>query len=293
MELSEINLILSVDTATGKTYFTTTMTINESLSPGETKSFTFDKAYTVPQSSEYAVTVRGYLLCDSALVDAIASEQEYADMDDLAIIEIVKPEKNQTTVDPVGNRMEVSIRIENKNSAKAYDPGNVTVGIMITDINGNQDGGPINEEIDDYIGTGETVSYTFDTKYTVPKLKEYYLVVYINKKDQYQQNDTSKILRQTSHVAISNIKGISFTMEQNIPNPAKNKTIINYSIPQDGEVIFQVHSVNGQLLYIQKETVTLGDRQIELNISDYAPGIYFYTMEYKGQRIIKRMSIER
>ncbi len=87
-------------------------------------------------------------------------------------------------------------------------------------------------------------------------------------------------------------EGVSFTMEQNIPNPAKDKTIINYSVPQDGEIIFQIYSVSGQILYNKIENVPLGEHQIELNLSDYASGIYFYSMEYKGHRIVKRMSVK-
>jgi hypothetical protein len=58
-------------------------------------------------------------------------------------------------------------------------------------------------------------------------------------------------------VSISNIDKVSFTMEQNYPNPAKDKTVINYNIPQDGEITFAVYSVNGQLLFNQKENALL------------------------------------
>jgi hypothetical protein len=292
VELPDLEFVLSVDTAQGKTYFTRTNTLGESLLPNETKSFEFDLAYAVPRTYEYSVTVHGYLLCDPTLCDTTFSVQEYADLEDLALIEIVEPIDDQTT-DIVGREMEVSIKIENLSPLTAYGPGDVLVGYMITDLDGNRQGNFINGEIEEQIATGATVSYTFDTEYAVPPLAEYYLVVYIEKKDKYQQNDTLRMRRQTNHVAISNLKEISFTMEQNFPNPAKNKTIINYNIPQDGEITFAVYSVNGQLLYSQRENATSGDNQIELDISDYASGIYFYTMEYKGQRIVKRMGIKR
>jgi hypothetical protein len=54
-----------------------------------------------------------------------------------------------------------------------------------------------------------------------------------------------------------------------------------------------VYSVSGQLLYTKQEDVSFGSHQIELNLSDYAAGIYFYTMQYNGQRLVKRMSIKR
>ena len=127
----------------------------------------------------------------------------------------------------------------------------------------------------------------------MPNHNRYHVVVYLESVDNYTWNDTMKMERQTNDVGISNLSGVNFTMEQNIPNPAKGNTIINYNIPQDGEILFQVHSLSGQLLYSQKENTLSGNHQIELNISDYAAGIYFYTMEYKGQRIVKRMSVKR
>jgi hypothetical protein len=164
---------------------------------------------------------------------------------------------------------------------------------MLIGSDGNPIGVPVEEEIDSRIGTGDTISFTFEAEYTVPTMKEYTLVVCIKEIDKYNQNDTSKMDRITDYdVNILNIDNVSFTMEQNIPNPAKDKTAINYSIPQDGEILFQVHSINGQLLHSQKENVPFGDHQIELNISDYTAGIYFYTMEYKGQKLMKRMSVK-
>ncbi|MDR1183115.1 MAG: T9SS type A sorting domain-containing protein, partial [Bacteroidales bacterium] len=76
-----------------------------------------------------------------------------------------------------------------------------------------------------------------------------------------------------------------------IPNPANSSTRINYSIPEAGEVIFHVHSVSGQLLYSQTIETVSGKQSIELNTSTFAAGIYFYSIEYKGQRLVKRMMI--
>lgn len=108
-------------------------------------------------------------------------------------------------------------------------------------------------------------------------------------------NLTSKIWyyygNETLSIGNSTYSGLS--LDQNFPNPVTDKAIVNYSIPQDGEINFNIFSINGQLLYNKKENVSFGEHQIELNLSDYASGIYFYTMEYKGQRITKRMSIKR
>ncbi|MDR1458746.1 MAG: T9SS type A sorting domain-containing protein, partial [Bacteroidales bacterium] len=74
---------------------------------------------------------------------------------------------------------------------------------------------------------------------------------------------------------------------------ATNSTRIDYSIPESGEVIFHVQSVTGQLLYSQTIEAAGGKRTLELNTSTFAAGIYFYSIEYKGQRLVKRMSIQK
>jgi hypothetical protein len=98
--------------------------------------------------------------------------------------------------------------------------------------------------------------------------------------------------RYTESVGIETWKDVEgFTLSQNIPNPANNRTRIDYSIPEAGEVIFNVHSVSGQLLYSQTIEANNGKQSLELNTSSFAAGIYFYSIEYKGQRLVKRMMI--
>ncbi|MDR2410404.1 MAG: T9SS type A sorting domain-containing protein, partial [Bacteroidales bacterium] len=78
---------------------------------------------------------------------------------------------------------------------------------------------------------------------------------------------------------------------QNIPNPANNSTRIDYSVPDAGEVVFHVHSITGQLLYSKTIETERGTNSIELNTSTFAAGVYFYSMEYKGQRLVRQLII--
>jgi hypothetical protein len=291
MELSDIGLILTVQSTSGESYsFTATDTSKRILNPEDTVHFYFADLYTVPWSYDYDVTVYGYLICDSAMVDTIASIPENVDITDLYIVDISKPIVSGTP-DNVGDSIAVSVEIQNRNIGRDYH-NEVYAVVLITDTNGKEQQ-KIREEIPQLLG-GKQTTYDFTGKYVVPKMKKYHLTVYIESIDNYEYNDTMRKERQTNYtVSVFNLEGVSFTLEQNIPNPANNKTVIKYNIPQDGEITFAVYSVNGQLLYSQKENAISGDNQIELNISDYASGIYFYTMEYKGQRLTKQMSITR
>ncbi len=290
MELSDIGLILTITSDDGSYIFNVKDTFSQNLQPNGTATFTFDSAYIVPWNLNYTVAVHGYLLCDSALVNRTASILEEVNITDLYIVDIISPSKD--SIDTTGSLVEASISVRNRDLGSVYDAG-VKIWLLITDTTG-QEQQKIEEELPSISGIAP-VPYTFTGKYTVPALPKYHLTVYIENKDSYAYNDTIRMVRQTKSggVSIVNPKGASFTMEQNIPNPAKGSTIINYSIPQDGEILFQLYSISGQLLYTKQESVPLGDHQIELNLSNYASGIYFYTMEYEGQRISKRMSVTR
>ncbi|MDR0604806.1 MAG: T9SS type A sorting domain-containing protein, partial [Bacteroidales bacterium] len=142
------------------------------------------------------------------------------------------------------------------------------------------------------IDMSSTTSHSFSRSYTVPNDSVYYLTVYIDHYDNYLQNDTTTIRRETTDVGIALIgESNAFTLAQNVPNPATNSTRIDYSVPEAGEVIFHVHSISGQLLYSKTIDTKRGTNSLELNTSTFAAGVYFYSMEYKGQRLVKQLII--
>jgi hypothetical protein len=135
-------------------------------------------------------------------------------------------------------------------------------------------------------------TFTFGIAYTVPDDTEYSLRVYIESKDRYKANDTLYLTRQTNKVGIESFDVQQISLGQNIPNPANDNTVIHYSVPTDGRVTFNIYSISGQVLYRQTVETTFGSHSIELNTSNLAAGLYFYSMEFKGQRLVKRMVVE-
>jgi hypothetical protein len=137
-----------------------------------------------------------------------------------------------------------------------------------------------------------TVNYTFAHSYTVPKDTVYYLNVYIDPSENYPHNDTI-VIKCTTYQDNINVTGKDgFVLGQNIPNPANARTRIDYSVPEAGEVVFHVHSISGQLLYSKTIETERGIQSIELNTSTFSAGVYFYSIEYKGQKLVKRMSVK-
>ncbi|MFA7402185.1 MAG: T9SS type A sorting domain-containing protein, partial [Bacteroidales bacterium] len=85
----------------------------------------------------------------------------------------------------------------------------------------------------------------------------------------------------------------NLSMGQNIPNPTSALTRIPYSIPQDGTIRFSVLTITGQVLYTREVPSLAGTHLLEFETQQFADGIYYYSMEYQGQRIVKKMTVQK
>ncbi len=259
-----------------------------SLNPGDSVVIPFD-AYTVPADAQYQVQIIGYMGCDSALVNNSTPVTECVDMDDLVLTEILSPDPTDGGIDQVGSTKEIEVSLMNTSDVTSYQ--NVDITALIED----EDGQVLarHEDIIPVINAPENnMLFKFSQMYTVPDEGVYYVRVFINKVDNYPENDTILTQRSTQNRLPIGERNL-FTLEQNIPNPTDNNTIIRYSIPESGEIIFRIHSMNGQILYNKVIDSESGNQSIEINTSGLSSGVYMYSVEYKGHRIVKRMSVKQ
>jgi hypothetical protein len=71
----------------------------------------------------------------------------------------------------------------------------------------------------------------------------------------------------------------TYRLEQNIPNPAKESTRIEFFIPEPGNVTIRLFTSDGKLLKdLLAENKNAGIHQIELAVGELAPGTYYYTL---------------
>ncbi|MDD4986581.1 MAG: GEVED domain-containing protein, partial [Dehalococcoidales bacterium] len=94
-------------------------------------------------------------------------------------------------------------------------------------------------------------------------------------------------------IGVEDLEPEGFALMQNVPNPAKGTTLIGYSIPQAGDVTFGVVSLLGQVMHSEVRTVPAGQHQLELDVSTLAAGVYYYFAEFNGQRLTKKLVINR
>jgi hypothetical protein len=288
MDLSDIGLIFQIDTGeTGSpAYVVLKETYTDTILAGNSHTYTFKQSYTVPWKADYYSRITAYLQCDSTLIDTVNALTECVDVKDLYIVGIDNP---PTGKDRVGDAIQVKATLHNRSDHDNFNNG---VNITVLVENSQRTETARFTETTGAIGTLATISHDFSHSYTVPNDSVYYLTVFIDSYENYPRNDTTTITRYTDGVVISPMGSTNtFTLGQNIPNPATNTTRIDYSVPEAGEVIFHVHSISGQLLYSKTIEAARGTNSIELNTSLFAAGIYIYSMEYKGQRLIRQLII--
>jgi hypothetical protein len=290
MDLSNIGLILQIDTGeiVNALYTTLNETYMGTISGGDSVLYSFVNPYIVPRNATYYIRAIVYLLCDSSMVNSTTAITECADIHNLSVISIDNPPANQTDV--VGSTINVAVSVRNESDNRRFS--NVAITALIEDENGimlSSCLGNISNIEPSFTGT-----FTIAESYIVPNEAVYFIKVFLANQDNYSEDDTLKIRRETISVGIETLTATNtFALGQNIPNPATNTTRINYSIPESGEVIFHVHSISGQLLYSKTIEAAIGKQSLEFNTNTLAAGIYIYSIEYKGQRLIKRMSVQK
>ena len=136
---------------------------------------------------------------------------------------------------------------------------------------------------------------TVTIPYTVPDVYFYKICVYIDSVDTIPENDTicSPLIETDKINSIKNINGVNISVSQNIPNPASDFAMFNYTVPTDGKVQFTVYSISGQVLLVHTEDAKSGENCLKLSVSHLASGMYFYAMEFDGKKIVKKMSVKK
>jgi hypothetical protein len=92
-------------------------------------------------------------------------------------------------------------------------------------------------------------------------------------------------------IGIEDQDGSGFILYQNVPNPATSLTTIGYRLPGGGDVAFGLVNLIGQVLITQTLRSVAGDNQIHLDVSSLSNGIYYYFVEFEGQRRTKKLVI--
>ena len=148
----------------------------------------------------------------------------------------------------------------------------------------------------DTLSSGRMRVVTFPSVYQVPDCDDIYLLrIYASRVqgDADASNDTLWEVFEILHDdAVEEYVGNGWQLGQNIPNPAAGKTLVPVTLPGPGTVRLQVFAADGRLLYRSEHAVAEGKSMLPLDLAGYAAGIYYYSVEYNGERQVRKMVVE-
>ena len=151
-------------------------------------------------------------------------------------------------------------------------------------VSGTWTGTPLN--------LGDTATYTFATTFTTPVGTSINLCTWTAlPNDAYAAND--KLCKAVIIGIEDDLKANELWLGQNVPNPSNGITNIEYNLPQAGKVNFNVTDILGQVIYTKQIKELAGKHKLELNTNDFSNGVYYYSIEYNGKRLVKKMLISK
>ncbi|HEX5001005.1 MAG TPA: CARDB domain-containing protein [Bacteroidia bacterium] len=81
-------------------------------------------------------------------------------------------------------------------------------------------------------------------------------------------------------------------LDQNYPNPFNGVTTIGYSIPASGHVKINITNLLGQEIAVPVNSfISAGNHTFDVSSKSMGAGIYYYTLEFEGQKITRKMVI--
>ena len=272
-----------------------TDTLHQRLRAGDTLTHRMSQVFLVPSVSKdqpfYFFELKADLPCDADNTNDVVNivgQVNIPDSIDIQVLEIT------TTGQALGKtKLSPTVRVANIGNLEA---DNIVVHVDVVN-DSNRVVESISEMIS-HLAVNETKSHQFTMTYKVPNYTgKYSLKAYVEAfdGDSIRSNDTlaTQFRCYRDSVGIREVTGLDWQLGQNIPNPASEVTAIPFTLPQDGMVRLSVMTANGQVICRQEIQAVAGGNRLELNTGDWAGGLYYYTMEYRGQRITRKMNIAR
>ena len=278
---------------------TITERISQGLQAGASMHYTFQKSFVVPA----ATADQPFFLLDAIVLlpcDAYAdndSVRVYGNVHsvDMGILSITTPTETSCTLG--GSMATIEVRL--------FNDGNVDGTDSLTLMAVIDSAGAVFQTLTEKVApmySGEDRSYTFAQQYRVPRLSvngaqaTYAVTVFLRatEADVNLSNDTASVETCVQGgVGVSEALASQWTLGQNIPNPAMQTTNIPYFLPESGVVTLHIMSMNGQVLYKESNYAEAGNGEWTVDVTALSAGVYYYSMEYQGQRVVKKMQIAR
>lgn len=138
----------------------------------------------------------------------------------------------------------------------------------------------------------KTVTTTLDAAW-VPANCELIMLAYKDSSALYYaevQQGLKQSVTNPVGIASNNEVPANYSLSQNYPNPFNPTTNIKFAIPKDGEATLKIYNMVGSEVATYYEGfIKAGVYNAEINASDWASGVYFYTLKTKDFTDTKKM----
>ncbi len=141
------------------------------------------------------------------------------------------------------------------------------------------------------LATDDVDTYVFATTYNSPIGNYGICVRTVITNDAFAGNDM--ICPSLIGSGINDANGIIFEVAQSEPNPAVGNVRINYIVPTNGDINFELRNTLGQVIYSTEQASFTGKNTIEVDADKLANGVYYYSVVFDGQRITRKMIVNQ
>ena len=154
---------------------------------------------------------------------------------------------------------------------------------------------PVVDGVTQYFMPGDTIEYTFISDFEVfatTSFCDFEARVYVDQ-DNNPYNDNYTIHPCSSTGVEDYVKDGGLVLNQNVPNPAEDRTRISFLAPAAGKAVIEVFTLTGQKLLSEPINAQFGENYIDLNTSSFAAGMYIYTLQFGDAVLSKKMVIQK
>ena len=112
---------------------------------------------------------------------------------------------------------------------------------------------------------------------------------------QYYTNGTPMVrMNFDPALAIAEVSPTGATLGQNMPNPFDNNSTINFELTNTSDVQFEFVDMTGKIVKtMDLGTLTNGPHSVQVDATEFASGVYYYSLVSEGSRITSKMIVQK
>jgi hypothetical protein len=112
---------------------------------------------------------------------------------------------------------------------------------------------------------------------------------------QYYTNGTPMVrMNFDASTGIAEVSETGVVLGQNMPNPFDNNSTINFELTNTSDVQFEFVDMTGKVVKtMDLGTLTNGAHSIQVDATEFASGVYYYSLVSEGSKITSKMIVQK